>query len=80
MIEIQRHAKSREQRMPRLIYACLDFDRAEIATIIAALHHWRDSTETPGELDYIACGFGEFAVLDASDIDRLIHRFTLEAE
>ncbi|WLS01143.1 hypothetical protein [Shinella sumterensis] len=62
--------------MPTLAGADFRLDRVEIATIIAALYHWNESGGRPEELEYIACGFGDYILLDTFGILQLIERFT----
>ncbi len=57
--------------MPTLRNVRIDLDRVDRATITAALILWRDAETYPEELEYLSCGFGEFAALDAQGIDRL---------
>ena len=66
--------------MPTLVYADFRLDRVEIATIIAALHHWTDSDRRPDELEYIACGFGEYTPLERHQIAQLISRFSFGSD
>lgn len=52
----------------------IDLDCVDRATVTAALIFWRDAgtrPDEPDELEYLACGFGEFAALDAQGIDPL---------
>ncbi len=60
--------------MPTLISVNVDLDRAEFATVKAALLFWREAASRPDMLEYIACDGGEFAMLDADAIDALLER------
>lgn len=62
--------------MPRLINFSIDLDAADLATLVAALWYWRDSKGRPEKLEYIACGFGAFRMLDGEQIEALIGRLS----
>jgi len=66
--------------MPRLINFSIDLDAADLATIVAALWHWRESRNRPEQLEYIARGFGAFRMLDAEQIEALIGRISDPAD
>ena len=59
-----------------LISVNASMDAVEFATVIAALHFWRDREDRPEELEYVACDGGQFLALDKDQISDLIVRLS----